>query len=123
MQSTLLSVGESAPWFHCRTREREHFYFDTIAGRYVVLCLFGSAADPASRRLLTDLRAQRQRFDDAHISFFGVSTDPDDEKLGRVADASPGIRFFWDFDGSVSKSYGAVRDDGRRWPVPGHIRA
>jgi peroxiredoxin len=44
MRRTLLTVGEPAPWFTARSINNPRFHFDTIAGRYVVLCFFGSAA-------------------------------------------------------------------------------
>ncbi len=112
MRATAFSIGGPAPWFHCRTQQRERFCFDTIAGRYVVLCFFGSAADPASIKVLEGARAHRQRFNDDHISFFGVSVDPEDEKLKRVESAIPGMRFIWDFDRSVSQLYGTLQPDG-----------
>ncbi len=40
MRKTLLTVGESAPWFVARCTTNPQFHFDTIAGRYVVLCFF-----------------------------------------------------------------------------------
>jgi peroxiredoxin/predicted 2-oxoglutarate/Fe(II)-dependent dioxygenase YbiX len=112
MRATAFSIGGPAPRFHCRTQQRERFCFDTIAGRYVVLCFFGSAADPASIKVLEAVRAHRQRFNDDHVCFFGVSVDPEDEKLKRVESAIPGMRFIWDFDRSVSQLYGTLQPDG-----------
>ncbi|HJR29991.1 MAG TPA: redoxin domain-containing protein [Pseudomonas sp.] len=112
MRATAFSVGQPAPWFHCRTQLRERFCFDTIAGRYVVLCFLGSAADPVSTKVLEDIQAHRPRFDDDQVCFFGVSVDPEDEELKRVESSIPGIRFIWDFDRSVSKLYGTLQPDG-----------
>jgi predicted 2-oxoglutarate/Fe(II)-dependent dioxygenase YbiX len=50
----------------------------------------------------------RARFNDEHVCFFGVSTDPDDEAQQRVRQLVPGFRLFWDFDGAVSRLYGAA---------------
>ena len=108
-----LVVGEPAPWFTCRTRARERFVFDTVAGRYVLLCFFGSAGDPSAAALLQAVGAARSRFDDRQLSVFGVSTDPEDERLGRVVDQVPGMRFFWDFDRQVCARYGALGSDGQ----------
>jgi peroxiredoxin/predicted 2-oxoglutarate/Fe(II)-dependent dioxygenase YbiX len=112
MRATAFSVGEPAPWFYCRTQLRERFCFDSVAGRYVVISFLGSAADPASIKVLEGLRAHRDRFDDDQVCFFGVSVDPEDEKLERVKDSIPGMRFIWDFDRSVSKLYDTLRLDG-----------
>lgn len=64
---------------------------------------------------LRRLAAERDRFDDRQISFFGISVDPSDEAEGRLQQSLPGIRYFWDFDLALSKLYGATRADA----VPG----
>ncbi|MBI2970052.1 MAG: 2OG-Fe(II) oxygenase [Gammaproteobacteria bacterium] len=106
MRTVPLSVGQPAPWITCRSGANPKFKFDTVAGRYVVLCFFGSAADPFSAGVLDGIASHRDRFDDENICFFGVSGDPDDERLGRARDQIPGIRFFWDFDGEVNALFG-----------------
>ncbi len=104
----VLGPGDPAPWFSQRSAGNPNYVFDTAAGRWLVLCFFGSAADPASRAALDQVLAQRAIFDDLHASFFGVSLDPGDEAQGRVAESMPGLRYFWDFDGAISRAYGAV---------------
>jgi predicted 2-oxoglutarate/Fe(II)-dependent dioxygenase YbiX len=42
---------------------------------------------------------------------FGISFDPSDERERRVAESLPGIRHFWDFDGAISRAYGAMPSD------------
>lgn len=113
MSSNFLETGAPAPWFFCRTANRERFCFDSVAGRYIVLCFFGSANDSAARTILAGIQANHSIFDDDRVSFFGVSTDPADESLRRVQDSIPGIRYFWDFDHAVSKRYGATYSGGR----------
>ena len=107
--------GEPAPWFTTRCTSNPRFHFDTVAGRYIVLCFFGSAASPASRRVLDDLIQRREHFDDFHACFFGVSVDPQDERQPRVTELLPGMRYFWDSDLHVSQLYGAAKrqEDGR----------
>ncbi len=100
-----------------RTPRSERFAFHTAAGRYVVLCLFGSAADPLAAEVLSRLLTQRDRFDDKHIMFFGVSIDPEDETTKRVADMRPGMRYLWDSDRAISALYGALADDGSYSPI------
>ena len=95
-RTTPLQVGEPAPYFWGRTSSNKRFAFHTAAGRYVVFYLFGSAAEPRAAQVLALLRERAERFDDTQMTFFGVSTDADDETLQRVADRRPGMRFFWD---------------------------
>lgn len=112
MRQTLLTIGEPAPWFTARSTNNANFHFDTLAGRYIVLCFFGSAAVETSQRILADIWSQKAIFDDQHCCFFGVSVDPEDEKQSRVQQHIPGIRFFWDFNGVISQQYGAVTAEG-----------
>ncbi len=112
MRTALIGLGEPAPWFTCRTETRDRFVFDTVAGRYLVLSFLGSAADPISAQLLSQLATIRQRFDDQNLSFFGVTVDPEDERLQRLSASLPGVRFFWDFERTVSRLYGAQQEDG-----------
>ncbi len=103
-----LLPGDPAPWFHAASTSNPRYAFDTVAGRYIVLCFFGSAGDPAGAAAMRAVAANRGVFDDSRVCFFGVSHDPADEASGRVRASIPGIRFFWDFDGAVSRLYGAI---------------
>lgn len=107
----LLQPGESATWFAGRTATKPSFHFDTIAGQYIVLCFFQSAGLESSKRLLAQILQRRALFDDENLAFFGVSTDAIDELQSRVADALPGVRYFWDFDRAISRLYGAAPVD------------
>lgn len=106
-----LTAGEPAPWFEARSTSNPRYVFDTAAGRYIVLCFFGSAGDPRARGALEVVARHRDLFDDQRAMFFGVSLDPQDEAVPRLVAALPGIRFFWDFDGAVSRAYGAIPAD------------
>ncbi len=102
----LPAVGTPAPWFTARSTSNEKYRFDTVAGRYIVLCFFATAGDETGRATLAAVARHRRIFDDIHASFFGVSIDPEDEKSGRVAESMPGIRHFWDFDQAISRQFG-----------------
>ena len=106
-----LEVGDPAPWFIQRTAQNPRFVMDVVAGRYIVLGFLGSAGGPAGRAAIDAVIANRHLFDDAKAAFFGISIDPADEAEGRVADMVPGVRFFLDFDLSVSRLYGAAPTD------------
>jgi len=107
----MLLPGDQAPWFVARCTSNERYHFDSVAGRYVVLCLYGSAAQPQSAAVLAAFGARRELFDDGNACFFGVSIDPEDERQGRVRELIPGYRWIWDFDRAVSRAYGALRTD------------
>ena len=105
-----LLPGDPAPWFHARSSTRADFALDVIGGRYIVLCFF-AAADARGKSAVAAAFAERGLFDDENASFFGVSIDPADEAQKRVVGRPIGFRFFWDFDGKVSKLYGAIPRD------------
>ncbi len=103
-----LAPGDPAPWFKARTMGNPAYAFDTVAGRYVVLCFLGSATLPFSKRAIAAVQANRALFDDSNFTFFFVSNDATDEANGRVEDMIPGIRVVWDADMAVARKYGAV---------------
>ncbi len=112
MRTRPLQLGEPAPWFTAACTANPTFHFDTVAGRYIVLMFLQSAGRADSQRILAELvQANRQRFDDESVTFFGVTTDPLDQQQARVQEQLPGIRYFWDFDQAISREYGAVQRD------------
>ncbi|WP_395646244.1 2OG-Fe(II) oxygenase [Terricaulis sp.] len=116
-----LHIGEPAPWFHARASTNPRYAFDTVGGRYAVLCFVNSAADPVCAEVVKAAYAS-PAFNDEHACFFTVCVDPADEREKRIAERLPGARVFWDFDGAISRLYGAWSDDGenafrRLWVV------
>jgi len=110
-----LVPGEPAPWFHARANTRADYAFDTSGGHYIVLCFFATAADAKGKGAVDAALAHAELFNDETTLFFGVSVDAEDEARKRVGRRVNGFRFFWDFDGAVSRLYGAIPDDA----VPG----
>lgn len=111
---TQLFPGDPAPWFVQRCTVPKGIYsLEAFGGRFMVLCFLHSSASPAGKAALGVIQRQRMTFDDVNVSLFGVTTDPDDERLGRLVADIPGIRFFWDMDGSVSRLYGALPEGVR----------
>lgn len=104
----MLLPGDPAPTFSVASNVNESFSFDTVAGRYVVLCFFASSRIDFAARLLEKVWARPDRFNVNDTVFLGVSVDPEDR--GRLTRSSPGIVYFFDTDLSVSRKYGAVAD-------------
>lgn len=112
-----LVVGELAPWFHARALSGNPRYaFDTVAGRYVLMLFYGSAADADAAQALTLVAANNGVFDDAHACFFGITHDPADESAGRIEQRLPGIRHFLDFDRVIADKYRFAAPVGK--PLP-----
>jgi peroxiredoxin/predicted 2-oxoglutarate/Fe(II)-dependent dioxygenase YbiX len=104
-----LTPGDPAPLFHQRSAANSNYAFDTAGGRYIVLCFFGTAADPHARAAIQAVEALPDFFDDDTGCFFGVCNDPADAK--RVEERYPGYRYFHDFDGKIAKLYGAAPEE------------
>lgn len=102
------SLGEPAPWFEAPSPTNPHFHFDTIAGRYVVLFFFGSAAREEGARALAAFHKLTDIFDDTHAIFFGVSNDASDQTEARIANVVPGFRYFFDFQAKIATLYGVA---------------
>jgi len=116
-----LAAGDPAPMFFAETSTNSRYAFHSIAGRYVVLGFFASAADAPAAAMLETVALIRPLFDDKRFCFFAISRDPKDRDAGRLEPQLPGIRTFWDFDGSISRAYGAVGPDwsqGQNRPAP-----
>ena len=104
-------AGDPVPWFTAAASDgNPRFVFNSVAGRYVVLCFFGSAAAEPSRRAIRTVLENRGLFDGRRALFFGVSVDRGDLEQRRVEQMLPGIRYFWDFDRAVSRRYRAAVD-------------
>lgn len=116
-RSTLLGIGEAAPWFRAAALNGSPNYaFDTAGGRAVLMLFFGSARQPTAQAALAQVAARRDLFDDRCASFYGVTVDREDASAKRIAARLPGIRFFLDYDRAVSGAYGALEDDERYRP-------
>jgi predicted 2-oxoglutarate/Fe(II)-dependent dioxygenase YbiX/peroxiredoxin len=111
MMQTSFRPGDPAPMFCAESSGNPRYHFDTVAGRYVVLCFLGSSIQPRSMEALRGVQAHRELFDDVRLSFFGITVDKSDRSEGRLNQQLPGIRFFWDFDLALSRLYGAVSTD------------
>lgn len=102
-----LEPGDPSLPFMAPTAQRQDFRFDTVAGRYIVLSFFGSAADPEAARMLSAIAADIGPFNDGHASFFGVTNDRQDAEQQRLPERLPGLRHFYDFDNKIATAYGA----------------
>jgi predicted 2-oxoglutarate/Fe(II)-dependent dioxygenase YbiX/peroxiredoxin len=101
-------VGEPAPFFVAATDGIEQYSLDVAAGRWIVLMMLGTLAEPASRQALELVVSRRRMFNDADAAFYGVSVDPLDRTQRGLANSEPGLRFFWDFDCEVTRLYGVA---------------
>lgn len=100
--------GDPAPMFTQSVGGGEAYPFHKTAGRYTVLCFHATAADPVGAAALEAAWQRRALFDGRHCAFFGVSLDRGDDAHARLR---PDQTVFRDYDGSVSRVYGALPRD------------
>ena len=55
----ILTPGDPAPWFAQRSTNTDNFKFDTVGGRFILLCFFVSANETRTKRALKLLEAHR----------------------------------------------------------------
>ena len=103
--------GDTAPGFIQRSTINPRFVFDTTAGRYLVLCFFGSARDPKTRAFLKEISGWTDIFDDTFGTVFPITADRQDELQKRLPTAPPAHRCILDYDLSVSRAYGSAPVD------------
>jgi hypothetical protein len=97
--------GDPAPWFTAATPSTNLFHFSTVVGRYTLLGFLpppGAARDAA----LAALGSRRRLFDDEKTSAFLVIRDA--QSIAQARNQPPGLRWFFDPDGAVSRLYGAL---------------
>lgn len=105
--------GDPAPWFEAASPESAHYHFSTLAGRYVVLG-FLPPPGPARDAAVAAFEAHRQAFDDQRLTAFLVLRDP--ASIAMARNQPPGLRWFFDPDGRVSRLFGALDDRGGENP-------
>jgi peroxiredoxin len=108
-----LSPGEPAPWFTAPTPSNPEYVFDTVAGRFVLLAFLPALDAAAAGAALKALSNYQRLFDDRRLSAFVVVRDP---AMAATLRDMPGLRWFLDFDGAVSRLYDALGEDGAERP-------
>lgn len=109
-RNRMLGPGDAAPWFRAVMLggRPEGIEFSRLGGSHVVMLFLGSAAQPAAAEALRWARAcpDLQSADDRLT--FVVTMDRSDAASGRIA-REGGLDFCLDYDGSISRQFGAAR--------------
>ena len=106
-------AGDPAPWFEAPTPTSPRFYFSTTVGRYTLLA-FLPPPGAARNAAMAALQAHRGPFDDISLSAFLVLRDP--ASIAEARNQLPGLRWFHDPEGRISRLYGALDDAGAEHP-------
>jgi predicted 2-oxoglutarate/Fe(II)-dependent dioxygenase YbiX/peroxiredoxin len=103
-----LILGDPVPWFTARTLTGATFDLHVAAGRWIVLAFLGSPNDPRAQRELAELLQEAHRFDEDRLILHGVFTAPPDDLAPYVNSTTPALAYFADYDGAVTRAYGAA---------------
>jgi len=107
-----LAPGEPAPGFVQRIDQHAEYPSHLLGGRYVVLCFFGSSSSPGWQTALVAMRQRLHYLGDANLLFLGVTVDAQDAAEARLDRPAEYVSYCYDFDGRVSRMYGALPHDG-----------
>jgi peroxiredoxin len=102
-------LGDPAPWFGAPLAGGNGaFNLQVAAGRWIVLSFLGSPADPKADRELTELLRDTGAFDEDKVIFCGIFTAPPADPAPYAAMSTPAITFLADYDGAISRAFGAA---------------
>ena len=115
----LLRRGDRFPHLAQACGETQRFAFDCMAGRYQLYGFFLSLNIEGSKEGIAAIAARRDLFDDQHCAYIGVTGRAIDRDVHGLRDRTPGMRFAWDFDQSMSRACGATPiDRPASGPIP-----
>jgi len=104
-----LTLGDPVPRFTARTLAGAPFDLSVAAGRWIVLVFLGSPSAPRAQQEIAALAEQSHLFDEDRLVVCGVLTEPPAAAAeGFAAQGCEKMRFFADYDGAVSRAYGAA---------------
>jgi len=98
--------GEPARFFTAETDGIARYSIEVAAGRWMILMIFGSLSNPASKAAHELILADRGLFNDADAVFYGVSGDARDRSEHGAVNAPFGLRYFRDYEHKIARLYG-----------------
>jgi hypothetical protein len=105
---TAIRLSDPVPWFNARTVTGASVALHVDAGRWAVLAFLGSLAGPRAMQELAELLGAGRLFQEDHLVFYGVLTEPPaPDALGMLSAISgAAIAFVADYDGTITATYG-----------------
>lgn len=104
-----LKPGDPAPWFDAKTLAGASVNLGVVAGRWVALCFLGALdRDAEATRALAELLGEAKLFNDDHLVFYGVITEPPRETATLAEVSHKALGFIMDYDGAITRQFGAA---------------
>jgi peroxiredoxin len=104
---TQITLGDPVPWFSTATVTGGSFHLQVAAGRWIVLCFPGAAADRDTQQKLAALFRDTALFDEDRLEGHVVVTKPLAAPNELAAIGHAGFSVLADYDGAVSRNFGA----------------
>jgi predicted 2-oxoglutarate/Fe(II)-dependent dioxygenase YbiX/peroxiredoxin len=104
-----LILGDPVPRFTAHTLTGASFDLSVAAGRWIVLCFFGSPSDPRVVQELGELFQERHLFDEDRLIVHGIFTEPPADPAVFANLSGPAVSFFADYGGEISRAFGGSR--------------
>jgi predicted 2-oxoglutarate/Fe(II)-dependent dioxygenase YbiX/peroxiredoxin len=101
-------LGEHVPWFRAPLVGGGSFDLHVSAGRWVVLSFLGSLANPKAMGELNQLLSQAALFGEDHLVVGCILTEQPENAAELAAISSQALFFIADYDGAISRSFGAL---------------
>ena len=102
-----VSLGDPAPWFGARSLNGGELHLHVNAGRWVVLSFFHELSSPRAQEEFLALVSQLGNVTEDKMVGYAVLTAPADTLAGLLPTPVPALRLVADYDGAVSRLYGA----------------
>jgi peroxiredoxin len=100
-------LGDPVPWFSAPVVTGGSFDLHVSAGRWVVLSFLGSPANPRAMAEIAELARASSSLGEDHVVVGCVFTGQPDDIAGLAAISSNTLFFLADYDGAISRSFGA----------------
>jgi predicted 2-oxoglutarate/Fe(II)-dependent dioxygenase YbiX/peroxiredoxin len=102
-----IKFGDPAPWFDARTIAGASINLGVVAGRWVALCFLNSLNNPDTSKLLAELLNEAGLFNDDHMVFYGILTEPPLEGQNLANASHRALGFVMDYTKEITRLYGA----------------
>jgi peroxiredoxin len=105
-----IRLGDPVPWFGARTLAGGSVDLHVQGGRWIVLAFLGDLSQPRAAQELSELMGEAALFDEDKLVVYAVLTVPPPAPVAAalVEASGPALGFLADYDGAVSRLYGAL---------------
>ncbi|MDP9127005.1 MAG: 2OG-Fe(II) oxygenase [Pseudomonadota bacterium] len=103
-------IGDPVPWFDAQTVAGASINLGVVAGRWVALCFLNELdLDAEATRVLAELLGEAKLFNDDHLVFYGVVTEPPQQAAMLSEVSHKALGFIADYTGAITREFGAAQ--------------